>query len=469
MVRLPTPIEIERIASALGSAFHVPYAPPFVYPMSAPAFIKSPCAIRDRPSVGPLGLYVHVPFCNYSCTYCFYAIRAKADYKQMERYVRALNRELEWVQPGTQLAQLYVGGGTPTALPAELLDEMLTEVFERMLPRGGDVHTVECSPESISAEHVRVLRSRGVNRISIGIQTLNDRILSAVQRRHSGGEALAACDLLVESGLVVNVDLIYGLPGQTEAEFRSDFEAVAARGVHSVCAYSLRVNELTPIVRAVREDEHLDLSWLVRWRALVQRTAEELGFTQTRWHVFQRTHQTGRGAKEAMRFEDRTGAGNQLGIGMSARSRLGQTIYRNHADLHVYLDRIEGGQSPVEESFPLSNDNCKIRFIALTLGEGKPLEREAYHRSFGRQIDDEYGEILRRLGEAGLVADTAGRISLTEMGRFVYDLVTLAFYPSHLQKWLGEQQRAAFARGRDLLRRREENRWSNPPGERRTC
>jgi oxygen-independent coproporphyrinogen-3 oxidase len=465
MVTSPTPVELERIANALGAAFHVPYAPPFVYPMSAPVFIKSPCAVRDRPSGAPLGLYIHVPFCNYACTFCFYDRRVGGSYKQMARYVKALNRELEWVEPGTQLAQLYVGGGTPTALPAGLLDEVLTAVFERMRPRGGDVHTVECSPESISAEHVRVLRSRGVSRVSVGIQTLDDRILSAIRRRHSGEEALAACDLLVESGLVVNVDLIYGLPGQTEAGFRSDFEAVAARGVHSVCAYSLRVNEWTPVVRAIREDEHLDLSWLVRWRVAVQRTAEELGFKPTRWHVFQRTHQTGLGATEAVRFKDGTGAGNQLGIGMSARSRLGSTIYRNHTDLHVYLDRIENGQSPVEEIFPLSDDNRKIRFIALTLGEGKPLEREAYCRSFDRQIDDDYGELLRRLREAGLVEDAAGQIALTEMGKFVYDLVTLAFYPLHVQEWLGERQRAALAKGRSPLRQREEGRSPNPvPG-----
>jgi len=465
----PTPVELERIANALGSAFHVPYAPPFVYPMSTPVFSKSPCAVRDRPSGGPLGLYIHVPFCNYACTFCFYDRQVGADDKQMARYVRALKRELEWVEPSTQLAQLYVGGGTPTVLPVGLLDEILGGVFERMRPRGDDVHTVECSPESISTGHIRVLRSRGVSRVSLGIQTLDDRILSAVRRRHSGEEALAACDLLVGSGFVVNVDLIYGLPEQTEEGFRSDFEAVAARGVHSVCAYSLRFNERTPVVSAIRASEHFDLSWLIRWRVAVQRTAEELGFRPTRWHVFQRACQTGPAATEAVRFEDRTGAGNQLGIGMSARSRLGQTIYRNHTDLHVYLDRVEGGQSPVEEIFPLNDDNRKIRFIALTLGEGKPLEREAYYRSFGRSIDDDYGELLHRFREVGLIEDAAGQIALTETGRFVYDLVTLAFYPLHVQKWLGERQRTALSGGRGPGQQKEAGRSLSLPGDPRTC
>jgi oxygen-independent coproporphyrinogen-3 oxidase len=432
-------VEIDHIIEVLGSALYVPYAPPNIYPMSAPKFLKSPCAARERVPGDRLSIYVHVPFCSYACSFCFYAKRVGDGYDRMERYARALLRELEWAEPGTGLSHLYVGGGTPTVLPASLLDEVLAAVFGRMRSCEGAIHTVECSPESISSDHVRVLRERGIARVSVGVQSLSDGVLEGVNRRHDREQSLAAADLLVRSGFIVNVDLMYGLPGQTESSLCEDFKVLAARGVHSVTAYNLRVNERTPVVRAVQEEDHLDLVRLIRWRALVARTAGELGFVQSRCHTFKRTG--------ADRFDEPRGfEGDQLGVGLSARSRLGATIYRNHVDLDIYLERVERGRSPVEEVFPLCEEDRKIRFIAQTLGDGQPLERTAYERSFGRSFDDDFGEGSRRLRDAGLVADTGDQISLTETGKLVYDLAMLAFYPRHTREWLAERQRAAFTR-----------------------
>jgi oxygen-independent coproporphyrinogen-3 oxidase len=430
-------VEIDRIVEALGSAVQVPYAPPNIFPMSAPKFLRSPCAERARQPGDLLSIYVHVPFCNYACTFCFYAKRVGDGYERMERYARALQRELEWVEPGTRLSHLYVGGGTPTVLPAELLDKVLAGVFGRMRPCEGAIHTVECSPESISPEHVRVLRDRDIARVSVGIQSLSDEVLDTVNRRHDRKRSLAAVDLLLRSGFVVNVDLIYGLPGQTEANFCEDFEALAAGGVHSVTAYNLRVNERTPVVKDMREEDCLDLVRLIRWRALVKRTADELGFVQTRCHTFERIN--GGSFAVPRGFE-----GDQFGVGLSARSRLDRTIWRNHVDLDVYVGRVEAGMSPIEEIFPLQEKDRKIRFIAETLGDGQPLERVAYERSFGCSLEDDFGDAPWRLRKAGLVEDVAGQISFTETGKLVYDLVMLAFYPQHTREWLAERQRAAF-------------------------
>jgi len=445
---LPSAADIDRMAEALGSAARLAYAPPHVYPMAAPAFVPHPSAARERPAGDALGLYIHIPFCNYACSFCFYAKRVGDTRAQMERYTAALKRELTWVRPGTRLTQLYVGGGTPTVLPADLLDDLLAAVFDRMT--GGGVHTVECSPESVTPAHLDVLRARGVGRVSMGIQSLQEHVLDEVRRRHGGRDALAACDLLAASGLTVNVDLIYGLPGQSEAAFRADFAAVADRGIHSVTVYNLRINERTPVGRTLHADERLDLARLVRWRAFVQQTAAELGFTQTRWHLFQRLAPTA--AARPARFEDRTGEGNQFGIGMSARSRLGATIYRNHADFNVYLSRVEGAESPVEEVFHLGESERKTRFIALSLGDGKPIDRQAFQESFGHSFEEEYGEPLQRLLAANLVAEDGSAIHLTETGKLVHDLVTLAFYPQHVREWLRDREDAAVRSGRVALK-----------------
>ena len=242
-----------EILTAVGPIPGVAYAASHVYPISAPAFLKTPRAERERPAAKFLRLYVHVPFCNYACSFCFYAIVVRADRARMQRYLGAVERELEWVEPGTPISQLFVGGGTPTALPPDLLDRLLTAVFRRARPFGQGIHTVETSPETLTADHLAVLSAHGIGRVSMGIQSLEDELLAGVHRRHTTAQALAACRTLAASGLLANVDLIYGLPGQTEESFRRGLERVVETGVQSLTLYNLRVNEATPVARVLVE------------------------------------------------------------------------------------------------------------------------------------------------------------------------------------------------------------------------
>src|SRR5262249_8029369 len=157
-----------------------------------------PMAERPRATSNQLRLYVHVPFCRYHCTFCYFAVRVGASADAMARYVRAVAKELEWAEPGTPLSQLFMGGGTPTALPAELLDALLTHVFARTPSQGTGVHTVETSPETISPAHVAVLRRHGIGRVSMGVQSLDGDVLGTVHRQQTSAQALASCELLVD-------------------------------------------------------------------------------------------------------------------------------------------------------------------------------------------------------------------------------------------------------------------------------
>lgn len=446
----PTAAEFEQIAAALGPASRLTYAPPHIYPMSAPVFEKSPDRDRPRPASGPLGIYAHIPFCNYACSFCFYAKRVGDSREVMERYVAAVEKELEWVEPGTQIQQLFVGGGTPTVLPPDLLDRVLTAIFSRMKP-SQRVHTCEGSPESLTDAHLDVIQKHRVERVSMGVQSLRENVLDRIHRRHDAPYALDTIDRLIRRGFVVNIDLIYGLPEQTEEGFREDFHLAASHGVHSITAYNLRVNEKTPVTRSLIEEERLDLTRLVRWRAFIKHMALDLGFRQTRWHTYKRPATDDAVGRRAAEFEDVTGLGNQYGVGLSARSRIDSTVYRNHSTMTEYIDRIENGITPVEDVFPLLEEARKTRFIALTLGDGQSLDRKVYAETFGEPFETRFGEPLHRLRDAGLVADN-GAVSLTEKGKLVHDLVTLAFYPQHVKEWLRDREQAAVDSGRLKLK-----------------
>ena len=175
-------------------------------------FRQSPRAERERIAAEAMRLYIHIPFCNYACSFCCYAKHVGADRPEMQRYVRALKKELEWITPGTPLTQFFIGSGAPTALPPELLDEVLEAIAARMPATGNHVHTVEASPDSVSDEHLRVLRDRGVGRISMGIQSLQDGVLDAVRRTHGKNTPLDACRRIVAQDFILNIDLIAGRP-----------------------------------------------------------------------------------------------------------------------------------------------------------------------------------------------------------------------------------------------------------------
>ena len=435
------PVDVARVLAAIGAVPRVAYEAAHVYPLSAPHFTSSPGLWRERPNGGPLRLYIHIPFCRYACTFCFYAKRVNAPRPQMQRYVDAVQRELEWLGDATGLRQLYVGGGTPTALAPDLLDTVLSAVAARLPLDPTACHTVECSPESLSREHVDVLQRRGVGRVSLGVQTLDERLLDSINRQHSARQALDASALLVDAGFFVNVDLIYGFPGQREEGLRRDLEAVAARGVQSLTLYNLRLNEHTPLAKVVEEVQQLDLPSLLRWRRHVEQVSGDLGYAQTRWHTFLR-----RGSREP--GHDRApgtnafGPGREVGIGVSACSHLGETIYRNHDAVDFYMARVEAGESPVEDTFPLSLRDRKTLFVARTLGDGRELDPTDYEHTFARRFEDDFGTVLDRLFDADLVRESAGRLALTDVGRLVHDLVTLAFYPARTRRWLDRRQPA---------------------------
>ncbi len=432
----------EHVRAALASVPPTAYSLPHVYPSAAPRYRLEPFAARPLPPTDRLRLYVHVPFCRYHCTFCYFAVRAGATASQMERYVLALERELALIPKGTPLSQLFVGGGTPTALPPELLDRLLAAIADRMPDAGTHVHTVEASPETLTEAHLEVLRRRGVGRISMGVQTLDDAVLEGVHRAHTTSQTMLACERLAASGSIANVDLLYGLPGQTADAFRRDLGTLADAGINSVTLYSLRVNERTPVTKALG-GAPFTLETLIAWRALVKRAAEDLGYTQTRWHTFKRLDTAARNHERAPCFDDRM-IGYQVGVGLSARSHLGWTVFRNHEGFGEYLRRIEGDLSPVEQTFVLDEADRKTQFIARTLGDGSTLSRSAYAATFGTAFDEEYAATLASLRAAGLVECDGDRIALTALGGLVYDLVTLAFYPTPAQAWLRARARHAF-------------------------
>jgi oxygen-independent coproporphyrinogen-3 oxidase len=430
--------DTSNLATALGPAFKLAFSPPHDYPMSVPMFEPAQCLERGKINVEQLRLYVHIPFCNYACTFCFFAKTIGAQREQKEHYVKMLKRELEWIEPGTRLSQLFVGGGTPTCLPPDLMDEVLSAIFSRVEHDPAIVHTLEASPESITEDHLDVIQKHGIGRISMGVQSLDQSTLDDVNRRHDAIQALNACKLIIDKGLILNIDLMYGLPKQTPEHLERDIALLNELNVPSLTLYDLRINEHTPIARKIDDQDRWDLDKLITWRSIAKQLAEDAGYIQTRWHTYKKTDSIA-AKHERIRCFDDDGSGYQLGVGMSARSQLGYTMYRNTRNMKTYLERMEKRQSPVEDIIHLTPEDRKTQFVARSIGDGKPLYRKAYEEAFGASIDHDFPEAIDHLTRCNILEDMGNTLFLSRTGRLVYDLVTVSFYPEKAHQWLRKQ------------------------------
>ena len=207
-------------------------------------------------------IYLHVPFCKSRCVYCdFFSTTNGPDWHG--RYLEALLREMEQRREDIGRARadtIYIGGGTPSQLPPQLLQQF----FEKLDALCGFSElqecTIEANPDDVTEEWVRALKDTPVNRVSMGVQSLNDAMLRILGRRHSSKQALQALELLRTEGFEnVSVDLMFGLPNQNICDLERDVKAMLEVNVPHLSAYALQVEEGTVLAKRLKDDESLRL------------------------------------------------------------------------------------------------------------------------------------------------------------------------------------------------------------------
>jgi oxygen-independent coproporphyrinogen-3 oxidase len=247
------------------------------------------CGLRGEPRVGALeavagaaprfeGAYVHVPFCFHKCHYCdFYSFVDRED--RQEEFAARLGRELRAWAPLVRapLDTLFVGGGTPTLLRPAVLARALAAVRDALPFAPGAEWTVEANPETVTDEVARVLVEAGVGRVSLGAQSFDPRHLKTLERWHDPASVARAVDALRAAGVArVSVDLIFGIPGQTEAEWEADLRAALALGTDHLSCYGLTYEPNTPMTVRMERGEFAPCEEDIEARML-ERADEVLG------------------------------------------------------------------------------------------------------------------------------------------------------------------------------------------------
>ena len=386
-----------------------------------PLALERPGAVKLA-ALPPLALYVHIPWCVRKCPYCDFNSHERAVSLPEQEYIDRLMLDLESALPsvwGRRVISIFIGGGTPSLFSPESIDALLSGVRARLALEPEAEITLEANPGTVEAARFRGFRGAGVNRISIGVQSFDERMLAALGRIHSGGEAQRAIEAALASFENVNVDLMYGLPGQTAAMARADLEQALGSGVPHVSAYQLTIEPNTVFwSKPPRLPEH-DVAADMQLAA--EETLRAAGYEHYETSAFARP---GRRCRHNLNYWQ---FGDYLGIGAGAHGKISfADRVTRHARVKQPNDYLKADAKAEEHAVPAADLPFEFMLNALRLVEG--FEVPLFSERTGLPLST----VEARLKEAekkGLLSRDWKRIRPTERGRHFLNELLEAFLP----------------------------------------
>ncbi|GFG75358.1 radical SAM family heme chaperone HemW [Mycobacterium botniense] len=365
----------------------------------------------------PFGIYVHVPFCATRCGYCDFNTYTPAELGgvDLDAWLVALQRELELAAArlgGPTVHTVFVGGGTPSVLGAQRLGAVLAAVRACFTLVPDAEVTTEANPESTSPQLFAALRSTGYTRISLGMQSVAPRVLATLDRAHSPGRALDAAREARAAGFDhVNLDLIYGTPGETDEELRCSVDAAVGTGVDHLSAYALTVENGTALARRVRSGELTvpDDDVLALRYELVDARLSAAGF---HWYEVSNWCRPGGQCRHNLGYWD---GGQWWGAGPGAHGYAGAIRWWNVKNPRTYAQLLAAGELPVAgfERLGAGELHTEDVLLGIRLRRGLALAR----------LTEPERQRARVAIADGLLIAEGDRLVLTDRGRLLADAV----------------------------------------------
>ena len=374
----------------------------------------------------PFGLYVHIPFCQYRCSYCDFATYADQDH-HMGSYVDALVREIGMRTPaGPPRAAdtIFFGGGTPSRLPIADLERILESLHGAFAIVDDAEVTLEANPGTLDAAGLRALQAAGVNRLSLGVQSLNDRLLLSLNRIHDAEQALTTLRNAREAGFAsVNADLIFGLPGQDRADWERTVRGMIAAQPDHLSVYGLIVEPGTLLRRQVRsgravlpsDDEAADMYELTR---------ELLGANGYVQYEVSNWARPGHQCAHNLIYWRHD---PYLGVGLSSHSYVDGVRFANVRGLQGYLSRLGRNRLPTATSEPIDEGRARADAAMLGLRLTEGIHVSTFDARFGGDFLHDHAEPIERLCANGLLECTDGHVRLATRGYLLANQVWQEF------------------------------------------
>ncbi|MBI5409706.1 MAG: radical SAM family heme chaperone HemW [Nitrospirae bacterium] len=384
----------------------------------------------------PTALYVHIPFCLKRCIYCDF-VSGIYEPEKAGAYIEALKKEVQG-RMIKGISTLYIGGGTPTALATDVLADLIKYIFSLFQFAENYEATIEANPGTIDKEKLQAIRSSGINRISIGVQSFNDDELAFLGRIHSSGDAEQAVHLARSAGFEnIGIDLIYGIPGPSIESWKRTLEEAVRLKPQHISTYELTVEEGTELSEYLMDHPHPN-PLPSRERVLKKSPPSPRGRgiggggnnlsmpeedTIIEMYEYTIDYLTANGyvhyeisnfalpgyqCRHNLNYWDR---GEYYGVGLGAHSFIDGKRFYNTDNLDEYLKMISEGKSPIKETEDITADKAFFEAFFLGLRKTEGINLKAFSERYGKDILQLYGEKIGELQDAGLMELGTNRLN----------------------------------------------------------
>jgi oxygen-independent coproporphyrinogen-3 oxidase len=364
----------------------------------------------------PHSAYLHIPFCAHHCGYCDFAVSTGQDHL-IDLYVEAITEEMTRLGSSMPVDTIFIGGGTPTYLRPFVLDRFLTAVNQWLPLEASGEFSIEATPESITTETIAVLCEHGVNRVSLGVQSFHSPLLKRLDRIHSPDEIGPAIDRIRRRIPNISLDLIFGIPGQSLAEWDTDLSTALSFSPDHVSTYGLTYEKGTPLwkhrergdVQAVSDNDELAM-----YLHAIDRL-QAAGFEQYEISNF---------AKPGYRCRhNETYWANDayFGFGVGAARFVMGSRELNRRNTNDYIRRVLSGEDPTLQREKLDLEEAARETVAIQLRRSSGIDRAQFQRRTGFDLEKIVGDRADLLRSEGLIEDDGNAIRLTRRGRCVAD------------------------------------------------
>jgi oxygen-independent coproporphyrinogen-3 oxidase len=421
-----------------GGSYFVSNYPP--YGAWSPSFLSEALSAFERPPAPatPLGVYLHIPFCRKRCKFCYFKVYTDKDAAEIQAYLGAAIQELKLYAEkpfvgGRKPKFIYFGGGTPSYLSSTQLTGLVREM-QSLLPwdRAEEV-AFECEPGTLTEKKLRVIKELGVTRLSLGVENFDDEILQTNGRAHVSKEIFRAYDYLQSLNFPqVNIDLIAGMVGETDENWRKCIAKTIEMSPDSVTIYQMEVPYNTKIFKEML-DEGKDTAPVANWktkRAWVDYAFNELeqsGYTITSAYTAVKDPR-----KTKFLYRDLLWTGADLvGVGVASFSHVGGVHYQNEADVGPYLAKVNKGEFPIYRALKPTEEERMIRELILQMKLGR-VEPAYFANKFSVDLSQRFGAPVHKLSDEGYLKADADSWRLSRSGLLQVDrLLPEFFLPEH--------------------------------------
>jgi len=369
----------------------------------------------------PTSAYVHIPFCTQICYYCDFS-KVFIKNQPVDSYLEHLIEEYDSYDI-KKLRTLYIGGGTPTALSASQLAFLLEKLTDKLDLSYLEELTIEANPGDLDQEKIAVLKDSPVNRVSLGVQTFNDRMLKQIGRSHLEKDIYENIANLKKAGFDnISIDLIYALPKQTMEDVKINVAKAIALDIPHMSLYSLILENHTVFMNRMRRGklplpkEDLEAEMF----EYIIAELEKAGFEHYEISNFSKP---GFESRHNLMYWDNA---EYYGIGAGASGYVDGVRYKNHGPIRHYLQAVEAGNARVQEEVLTLNEKMEEEMF-LGLRKKSGVSKKRFEEKFGLSFENQYGAVVSELTEQGLLVPDRDIVRMTKQGLFLGDTVAEKF------------------------------------------